>query len=152
MKRKTWKRPVSKLPRKETKCVANSGRPPLERTRSATPEVQLGEFPELNWPGITVQGTTVLLPAQELPAGVRVAITSKSAAKAQQIAGQLMTAYKTTRQLSAAKSRYYLRMTQTIYEAYRGMWKWYRYYRTDSLFRGRINALAYRSTKEGAIR
>ena len=38
-----------------------------------------------------------------------------------------------SRQLSAAKSKYYLGMTQTIYEAYKGMEKHYRAYRMDAI-------------------
>ena len=54
-----------------------------------------------------------------------------------------------SRQLSAAKSKYYLGMTQTIYEAYKGMEKHYRAYRMDAIVRRCINALAYWATKEG---
>jgi hypothetical protein len=40
-------------------------------------------------------------------------------------------------------------MTQTIFEAYKGMEKHYRAYRMDAIVRGCINALAYWATKEG---
>lgn len=119
----------------------------MGKTRSAgSVGDELGQFPELNRPGVTVQGTAVLLPSQGLPPGVRVAVTSKSAKRAQAVARQLNAS---RHQLSAAKSRYYLGMTLTISPAYKAMWPWYRYYRIDSLVRGCINALAYWSTKEG---
>ena len=54
-----------------------------------------------------------------------------------------------SRVLAAARSKYYLGMTQTVDETYRGMDKRYRQYRTDSLVRGCINALALWATKEG---
>lgn len=54
-----------------------------------------------------------------------------------------------SRQLAAAKSRYYFGITPTISEAYAGMEKHYREYRRDSLVRGCINLLGFWSTKEG---
>jgi hypothetical protein len=53
-----------------------------------------------------------------------------------------------SRQLSAAKARYYIRITETTSEAYKGMDKFYREYRRDSLVRGCINTLAFWATKE----
>ena len=107
-----------------------------------------GDFSALErMPGVTVKENTVYLPYRGAPTGVRIAVHSSSKRVAVAAAMQL-SGLPLSRQLSAAKSKYYLGMTQTIYEAYKGMEKHYAAYRTDAIVRGCINALAYWSTKE----
>ena len=90
---------------------------------------------------------TVSFPYPGTPSGVRIAVHASSRRVAEAAAMQLSN-LPLSRQLSAAKSKYYLGMTQTIYEAYKGMEKHYRAYRMDAIVRGCINALAYWATKE----
>jgi hypothetical protein len=117
----------------------------FSRTASSS---SLGDFSALERiPGVTIKENTVSLPFPGTPAGVRIAIHSSSRRVAEAAAMQLSN-LPLSRQLSAAKSKYYLGMTQTIYEAYKGMEKHYRAYRMDAIVRGCINALAYWSTKE----
>jgi len=119
---------------------------PVAGTRSAGSN-PLGEFSALERiPGVTVKENTVSFPYPGAPAGVRIAVHSSSRRVAEAAAMQLSGL---ANQLSAARSRYYLGMTQTIYEAYKGMEKHYRAYRMDAIVRGCINALAYWATKEG---
>ncbi len=118
-------------------------------TARSAGENPTGDFSALEKiPGITVKESTVSFPYPGTPAGVRVAVHASSRSVAEAAARQLA-GIPLSRQLSAAKSQYYLGMTQTIYEAYKGMEKHYREYRRDSLVRGCINALAYWATKEG---
>jgi hypothetical protein len=108
----------------------------------------LGDFKALEKiPGVTVKGSAVYLPYPGAPPGVRIAIHSSSRRVAEAAALQL-SGLSNSRQLSAAKSQYYLGMTQTIFDAYKGMEKHYRAYRMDAIVRGCINALAYWATKE----
>ncbi|MGA2971894.1 MAG: hypothetical protein ABSE39_04620 [Candidatus Bathyarchaeia archaeon] len=119
----------------------------LAGTRSAG-AAPLGDFSALKRiPGVTVKENTISLPYPGTPAGIRIAIHSSSRRVAEAAARQL-SGLPSSRLLSAAKSKYYLGMTQTIFEAYKAMEKHYRAYRMDAIVRGCINALAYWSTKE----
>ncbi len=96
---------------------------PIARTRAAGGSYEFGSFRDLEGrPGVVVLGSGASFPYQ---------------------AGGL------SRTLSAARSKYFLGMTQTIVDAYKGMDKRYRQYRSDSLVRGCINSLALWATKEG---
>ena len=153
-------------PRKRSKCrkrskrSATSKRPmmaskhgdkshrPLAGTRSAGTN-PVSDFSALERiPGVTVKENTISFPYPGAPPGVRIAVHANSKRVAEAAAMQLSN-LPLSRQLSAAKSKYYLGMTQTIYEAYKGMEKHYVAYRTDAIVRGCINALAYWATKEG---
>jgi hypothetical protein len=140
-------RRTRKWPMMATKRAIKAHRPlAATRSKAATP---IGDFSALEkLPGVTVKENTAFLPYPGTPASVRVAVHASSRRVAEAAAMQLSSVL-LSRQLSAAKSRYYLGMTQTIYEAYKGMEKHYREYRRDSLVRGCINALAYWATKEG---
>jgi hypothetical protein len=115
------------------------------RTLGSNP---VGDFSALERiPGVTIKENMVSFPYPGTPQGVRIAVHASSRRVAEAAAMQLSN-LPLSRQLSAAKSKYYLGMTQTIYEAYKGMEKHYRAYRMDAIVRGCINALAYWSTKE----
>lgn len=132
----------------DTKAGEKKPHRPVAGTRSAGVN-PVGDFSALDKrPGVTVKENTVSFPYSGTPPGVRIAVHARSRRVAEAAARQL-TSMPLSRQLSAAKSRYYLGMTQTIFEAYKGMEKHYREYRRDSLVRGCINALAYWATKEG---
>jgi hypothetical protein len=120
---------------------------PVAKTRVAGSS-GLGDFTALERiPGVTVKENTIAFPYPGTPQGVRIAVHSSSRRVAEAAAMQLSN-IPLSRQLSAAKSQYYLGMTQTIFDAYKGMEKHYRAYRMDALVRGCINALAYWATKE----
>ncbi|MGD0175815.1 MAG: hypothetical protein ABSC50_03200 [Candidatus Bathyarchaeia archaeon] len=136
----------TKRPLMATKAATRDRRP-VAGTRSAggTP---IGDFSALErMPGVTVSEKSVSFPYPGTPSGVRIAVHASSRRVAEAAAMQLSN-LPLSHQLSAAKSRYYLGMTQTIFEAYKGMEKHYRAYRMDAIVRGCINALAYWSTKE----
>jgi hypothetical protein len=132
---------------KATKRAETPAHRPVAATRIVGSN-PLGDFSALERiPGVTVKENTISFPYPGAPPGVRIAVHASSKRVAEAAAMQLSN-LPLSRQLSAAKSQYYLGMTQTIFDAYKGMEKHYRAYRMDSLVRGCLNALAYWATKE----
>ncbi len=155
---KTVQTPATKPVRKEPKLFkkkAEEGKeyPPLGKTRTADSNGELGDFSTLEKkPGVVVVSSATHDPRVPSASQLKKSAALRRAGYTvtEEGPGRIVLAPNPlSKQLSAAKSRYYLGMTQTIFEAYKGMEKHYRWYRSDALVRGCIDALAYWSTKEG---